>query len=123
MLRRYTPDDFTTINRWFLSRGLKAPPETYIPDIGFIEPGVAAGFMIQTELPYAIFDLFITNPRADKDHRTVALDLIVIELFRMAKSLDCKTIRAESHINTIRDLAKRHGFEALGDFALFFKEL
>lgn len=99
------------------------PKEEFVPDIGFIEPGVAAGFLIQTNIPCAIIDLYISNPRVEKAIRDEALDRITQMLFQKAKSLGCKVVRCESQVNTIKERAVRNGCKPVGDFTLFVKEL
>lgn len=111
------------MSQWYKLRGKTAPKEEFVPDIGFIEPGVAAGFLIQTDIPYAIIDLYISNPRSEKAIRDEALDRITQMLFQKAKSLGCKVVRCESQVNTIKERAERNGFKPVGDFALFVKEL
>lgn len=122
-MRLYEPEDFKQVAGWFRVRGLGELQRNHLPDVGYIEEQVACGFLIQTELPYAILDFFITNPEAGRRRRYAALDAITSELLRKARFLECKAVRASSQINSIESLAKRHGFRAMGDYALFLKEL
>jgi hypothetical protein len=108
---------------WFKRREMAVPALEDLPKVGFVIPGVAAGFLVQTDTPGAELDFFISNPEKGRRHRALALDSIVESLTAHAKSLGYRFLKCSSQINTIRKRARYSGFRELGDFSCFIKEL
>lgn len=89
MVRRYTKMDEEEVMGWFHSRKLDITPD-YLPQIGFIEPGVAAGFIYRTDSNFCIFECFISNPNTSRSEREMALRQIVTDMIVEAKNLGYK---------------------------------
>jgi hypothetical protein len=86
MVRKFTEDDLEEVMGWFHSRKIEITPD-YLPQIGFISPGIAAGFIYQTDANFCIFESFISNPNTTKDERNAALNSIVTYMIQEAKEL------------------------------------
>lgn len=89
MVRRFTEDDLDEVIGWFHSRKIEITPD-YLPEVGMIWPGVAAGFIYQTDANFCIFESFISNPNTTKEERNSALSTIVTHMIKEAKELGYK---------------------------------
>lgn len=110
--RKYSPEDFEAIQSWYKSRDM-APLEDLIPKIGFIVPGVAAGFMMQTDTKCCILEPFISNPLVDSEKRKEALDLIMGELILEAFQLGYNRIYGFSTVPSMVNRALKWGFKTV----------
>lgn len=87
IVQRYSKDnDFTQLCEWYAKRDMK-PTLELIPTIGFIVPGIAAGFFMSTDTTCCILEPFVTNPDASKADRNEALAVIMKNLLTLAKTL------------------------------------
>lgn len=80
-MRRYDKSDFEVISKWF------DVPHNMLPTVGFIEPGVAVGFLVQTDTNMCFLEPFIANPQVDRAERNLALYAIMQALLDEAKAL------------------------------------
>jgi hypothetical protein len=106
--------DFDEISKWFELRKMESPEKHFFPKIGFIVHGYAAGFLYLTDSLVGIIDCYISNPKSVRLLRDKALDLVTEELIKSAKFHGCKVILCDSHIESIKDRASKHGFESNG---------
>lgn len=85
-MRQFTYKDVPSINKWLKKQG--HPEVTYwdLPKMGFIVPGVAAGFVRQVEGGYGILDSLVSNPLASKETRHRALDSLFTQLIASGPS-------------------------------------
>lgn len=114
---------FGQLVRWYAIRDQDCPPEWSIPDTGVIVEGVAAGFFILMSNNCGMFDFFISNPLSDKRERDKALDKIVTELIEIARDVNCRAILCNSEHPAIKARAMKHGFNFIGDFSCFSREI
>lgn len=89
--RKYMNEDFEEIRSWYDMRGMTVELQD-LPKVGFIVPGVAAGFIMQTDTNCCILEPFIANPLTLKKCREVALDSIFKHLIKEAQTLGFKKI-------------------------------
>ena len=89
MVRKFTEDDLDEVIGWFHSRKIEITPE-YLPEMGFIMPGIAAGFIYQTDANFCIFESFISNPNTSPEEREGALREIVTLMIAEARLLGFK---------------------------------
>ena len=108
--RKYTSEDFNQVRDWYNNRSL-APIEDLLPQVGFIVPGIAAGFLMQTDTKCCILEPFISNPFAESLDRKDALDLIMGELILEAYRLGYNRIYGFSTRPSMIERAKQYGFE------------
>lgn len=122
-MRHYEMDDYPELASWFRARGLSVPCDEDLPDNGVIVPGVAAGFLIQTDTSAALIDFFISNPDTSSRARGEALDAIARALMGRAHQLGYKRVLCNSQLDTIVRRARALGFQELGEFKSFSKEI
>jgi len=89
MIRRFNKTDLEEVLGWFHSRKIDVTAD-YLPETGFIEPGIAAGFIYKTDANFCIFESFISNPNTTPIEREVALSLIVTKMITEAKNMGFK---------------------------------
>jgi len=89
MVRRFKETDMEEVISWFHSRKIDVSPE-YLPPTGFIEPGIACGFLYKTDANFCIFECFISAPNTAGYVRDETLRNIVTEMIREAKELGFK---------------------------------
>lgn len=111
------------LEAWCKARGFPPVPKVCLPKVGALSPGIAVGFLYQTDSAFAVLDTFIANPQTTAEQRSEALAAITSELINKAKMLGFKFLKAETKATTIEALARRHGFVAEVGFTCLFKEL
>ena len=119
----YSKDDYPTLVKWYLARGLPLPPRDLMPETGFIIDDVCAGFLYLTDSKLALIDHYISNPNELAAVRDRALDTLTEELVREAKQWGCKGILITTALDKVGDRAEKHGFNFVGDVSAYFKEL
>lgn len=122
-MRDYDFDDYPELARWLRARGLPIPADEDLPDEGKIVPGIAVGFLVQTDTGTATLDFFVANPDAPGSERDKALSEIASELIGRAHVLGFKRIRVCSQLDTIVRRARALGFRDHGSFKVLFKEI
>src|SRR5712692_7696099 len=61
-MRRYESSDLAEMNEWYARRGMAPMDPAHLPTIGYIEPGVAAGFMYVTDSKLVFLENYVANP-------------------------------------------------------------
>ncbi len=110
-LRRFHIDDFTDVNSWYYKRKGENFPMRYLSPTGVIVPGIAAGFLIQTDAHFGILEPFISNPEASREDRDMAINMILKKLTDMAKTIDYRIVYGFSTNPIMLDRAIAQGFE------------
>lgn len=88
-VRKFEKTDLSEVCGWFHSRNIELTSD-YLPETGFIEPGIAAGFIYKTDANFCIFESFVSNPNTTKEEREHALSSIVTNMIEEAKKLGFK---------------------------------
>lgn len=122
-MRRFVQSDLDEINTWYAARGAPSIPLSTLPEVGEIEPGVAAGFLYQTDSTLALVEGYVSNPEAPSDARNAALDGITAALIADAKALGVQQVVALCTDKGIEERAQRHGFKPIGMYAMLAKNL
>lgn len=123
MIRLYETNDYESMKGWYEKRGHPVPHGTFLPPVGYIEPGVAAGFLVACDNYVGIFDFYISNPDAAKELRMKAFDDITKRLFEYAEYLKIKVLKADTQIPVIKDLCRKFNFKYVGEFSTFTREI
>ena len=121
-MRLFEPEDYQFLSQWFLKREMHVP-YVYLPSVGFIEDHFAAGFLIQTDTPVACIDFLVSNPDSDMKKRGEAIVHVVQALIDEARRRKFKALKVNSHIRSVERLSAAFGFNDLGDFRTFYKEI
>lgn len=90
MIRRYNGCDFLQICAWLSARNIPCPADSMLPPIGFIESGVACGFLIQTDTDACYFENVYSNQEASKEDRDKAINEIYDAALDAAQALGYK---------------------------------
>lgn len=91
IIRRYLKDqDYETVRSWVSEWNIPPPTQGMLPEIGFIIDQVAVGFLEQPDTDSCYFENLYSNPKASKDEREKAIDLIYDAAVECAKSLGFK---------------------------------
>jgi len=110
-MRKFTIADLPEVNSWYRARNLPEVPAEALSLTGFIEPGVAAGWMYSTDSAIALCESYISNPEAAPVLRHHAMDEITAAIIEEAKTHGFKWVIAYS---TATDLnargTEKHGF-------------
>lgn len=121
--RRFTENDMTEMNRWYLARGANGISRFGdLPTLGFIVPGVAAGFMYVVEGRFGILEGFVSNPEYSRQLRKDALDVITDLLINHAKTVGLGSIMAFTQSEPIKERCVQYDFRPIGQFHLFVRE-
>lgn len=121
MVRDYDYKDYNQISSWFHAWGIKPIPEEMLPKLGAIVDSVAVGFLYQTDSDMAVLDSYLSNPKAEKEDKNLALDAITDLLITKAKQLGFTVIKCDTTLETIKYRAKKFGFKENGHYWSYVK--
>ena len=122
-MRPYEPTDLAEINGWYRARGLPHLEPWALPFHGFIETGVAAGFLYSTDSGFAFLDGFISNPGASPIRRARVVAKIVKMLTLDAGRIGFHRVLGIARNDTLGRLVERQGMTAIGKRAMYVKEV
>ena len=112
-MRRAKQDDLAEINAWLEARKLKQLEPAALPKFGVIEPGVMAGFLVDTDCNVVMLDHFVSNPAIPRRSVSNAVDQAVLCLCIAAKNKG-KRVLVISKRRSILRRAARWGFASRG---------
>jgi len=111
-MRPFTLADLAEVNSWWKARKQPVRPASYLPKYGYIQPGVAAGWLFRTDSCIGFLDDFVTNPKAPLMQRVMYLDGITRNLVATAKRVGIKALVVYTGNEGIwRRLGKVHGWK------------
>lgn len=113
--------DRREINAWYAMRGMPSLEECLFPDVGYIVPGIGAGFIYQTDSSLCFIEGYISSPKTTKEERKDAFDYITNALIRAAKEHGFRSILAYTQNSEIAKRCKRFQFEHKGDYSLYVR--
>lgn len=119
----FTLSDYKEICEWHEGWNMSPPPLEFLSCLGVIIPGIAAGFLSTTNINVGVIDSFISNPKAGKKDRYIALDLIMDKLMYLAKGVGCKAVRFHTRYDTLMFRAKKRGFKEVEKHTMLVKEI
>jgi len=122
MVREFRKEDENEVRAWYEAHG-----QTYVghlPEEGWIEPGIAAGFMYKTDGHFAFIEGMITNPTAPSSDRFEAINEIVKRCHKRAQERGFKQIVALMIKPTLAQRAvEDHGYQVVDVVLLLKKDL
>lgn len=93
-----------------------------LPPTGFIEVGVAAGFIILTDSGIGMLEGYVSNHKAPSEERHQAFLSVTNRLLEVAKEKGLRTVIALSRDPSITCRATTlHGFDDIGLYCLLNK--
>jgi hypothetical protein len=124
MLTPWDPEaHLADVNAWHVAQGSQAQPVEVFPAVGYVEPGVAAGWLYQTDSAVAFLETFVANPAAPKVSRWRAMNRIGVALERAARHLGVRRLIATTKSRGMSLIAIRNGGTYLGPFHVLTKEI
>lgn len=105
--------DFADINTWYYNRKQEFLPIRFLAKIGFIVPGIGAGFLMQTDANVGILEPFISNPDAPKEQRDKALETILAALVEEATKLNYSAVFGFSTSKSMLGKALKQDFKVV----------
>lgn len=117
--RRFIKQDLEQLNRWHALYEMPLLRYEDLPAIGYIVPGVCAGFLYQTDSSLCMLDAFIANPEARGNARREALNSVTELLLTTAKDLCFTTVLAFTQHESIKSRCERYEFTDRGAYNLF----
>lgn len=121
--RAFSLLDLDEMNRWYERRGEAPIPASMLPRLGLIVPGVAVGFLYQTDSSVALVEGLVTNPDAKLCDRAKALQIILEELVESARVFGFKQVIGFGASRGPVRLTLRQGFRCLGAYEMVMKEV
>lgn len=116
-------EDRETINAWYAMRGFHPIGEHLFPDVGYIVPGIGAGFIYQTDSSLCFIEGYISNPTSTKAERKEAFDAITVSLIHAAKDHGFTSMLAYTKHEEIAKRCDRFQFQRQGDYTLYRRSL
>ena len=117
-MRPFRIDDIAEMNGWLSEHEQGPVPPWALPEFGLFEPGVAAGFLYETDSGLALLEGYSSNPRSDAAVRSKALDDITEGLLEAAHDRGFRRVLAICQVPAIERRAERHGFKTVGAYTL-----
>lgn len=99
-------------NSWGRKHNFPLPGREYLPDIGFVVPGLAVGFLYTSNSKIGWVEWVFGNPEASKDDRAQAIDLVIKLIEYCAKDLGIEALFSSSGSPAYQSVLERHGFDA-----------
>lgn len=122
-IKQFDKTDFDEVSSWYHKRNQTPVPLEHLPQFGYIIPGIACGFLVQTDSTSAFLEGFATNPEAQSYHKIDALDAIAKKLIEVAKELGYSHVFAMTTHPTIVAACRDNEFVSLGKYTMFFREV
>jgi len=121
-VRRFRSGDFDEVAAWWEHNGRKLE-QGDLPQLGFIAPGLAAGFLYLTDSNVAFADGLLSNPKAPILARARAASVIVDRLTEEAKACGFKYVAGVCGVESTKRLCLKKGFTRDGSYEMLLKEI
>lgn len=122
-IRRFEPEDLNALDSWLMARGEPLLGPEFLPEVGMIVPGVAAGFLYRAEGKMALLEHFVTNRTESRINREEAVSLIADSLVEIAKAEGFSVVVAITRALPIIKHCDNKGFKCLGPHGVYLKEI
>ena len=120
-IQQFDKNQYEEISSWYHKRNQTPVSFDSLPQFGYIVPGVACGFLVQTDSDNAFMEGFVTNPEAE--NRFDAIDAIAKKLIEVAKELGYKNIFAMTNHPIVMAACRDNEFVSIGKYTTFFREV
>lgn len=103
--------DYGDLETWWLAQDWTPVQRQFLPKLGLIEPGLAAGFLYLSDSGgMAWMEWIVGNPEADYEERGKALDQIIEGLAAAAAHAGAKAIFTSASHKRLIERYKEHSF-------------
>jgi hypothetical protein len=121
--KQFDISDLDEINSWYEARNMRPIDIKQLPQFGYIVPGIACGFLVQTDSANAFLEGFATNRYAKNYQKADAIDLICKQLLQVAKELGYTHVFAMTTHPNIVAACRDNEFLEIGKYTTFFREI
>ena len=97
------------VQAWAALHGSAPQDPEMLPAVGLVEPGVAAGWLYQTDAKVGLLEQFVTNPMASAKARHRAVTHIGLGLITLARSLGLRRVVTMTAQRSIGRMSIRNG--------------
>lgn len=103
------------VHEWTRLRGLgpDAGDVSLLPPTGFVADDIVAGFLFVTNCALGFMDSFVSDPRATKEARGVAIDQIMVAIVADAREMGLHALSGAISVPSLAAHIARHGFTTL----------
>ena len=114
-IRRLTSEDYSTLVEWWDAwPEWQAPPQTFLPDTGFIVEknniGIVAGYVYITNSKAALLEWIISNPEYRESDRKDAITLLIQAVERVLTDQGIKHVFTIGRNKHLINLHKKLGW-------------
>ena len=114
-IRRLTSEDYSTLVKWWDAwPEWQAPPQTFLPDTGFIVEknniGIVAGYVYITNSKAALLEWVISNPEYRESDRKDAITLLIQAVERVLTDQGIKHVFTIGRNKHLINLHKKLGW-------------
>ena len=114
-IRRLTSEDYSTLVKWWDALPeWQAPPQTFLPDTGFIVEknniGIVAGYVYITNSKAALLEWIISNPEYRESDRKDAITLLIQAVERVLTDQGIKHVFTIGRNKHLINLHKKLGW-------------
>lgn len=106
--------DYPVISLWWEIHASYTPPAKYLSPNGIMVEvdgaPVACGFMYNTDAAICVFEFVVSDPRASKEARDMALDLLIMAAIQWAKAKKYGMIYTSVGMAKYIQRLEQHGF-------------
>jgi hypothetical protein len=103
-----------TIDAWCRGWEMQPFPPHWLPEVGFIVPGVAALWVYRTDSAVLFVENVISSPDAEEAEKMAALDALCREVDAFAAARGGAYLVGQSSLPSIVELGRRHGWRLAG---------
>jgi len=101
---------YADFEKWYVRRTQGAMGPEFLPKVGYVVPGVAMGFLYQTDSKVSLIEALVANPDVPVSERTKGIDAVVLAIIGEAQRLGFKVLYGQTDLPVIVERAKRLGF-------------
>lgn len=121
--RALTPSDYPVLKEWWKAHEWTPVNPEMLPKTGYIIDDLCAGFLYTTDSCVGLIEWIVSNPKADKINKNIALDLLISEISREAKSRGMKILHTTTAHAALIERYKRNDFSRFEQVTQLFRVL
>lgn len=111
---------FDLLRIWWHERKFPQIPVHLLPQTGLVvesDDGVpiCAGFMFRTDSPVAIINHLVSDPTYEREARSMAVDLLIMDLVGIAKSMGYLMVTGATNLSRLTERYQKLGFKCYDD--------
>lgn len=115
-VRNFSPvKDYLMICEWWVEHGWPVCPLNFLPETGLImeEDGkpFCVGFIYGTDSDFCLMEFIVSNPKSDKEKRSLAIDELIEKLLERAKEQGYRAVYSFAQNQSLLARCVKQGFE------------